>query len=739
MAIKPFNSVAGFSVGETPANIILANGRITTNGADFTANITALGVLTDNLYYANGTPWDLSDPGGANTAIQFNDDESFGGSAAFTFDKDTANLDLTGNITVSTGIITGDGAGISNIAAGNIIGLDLSSISNGTSNVDIATSGGNVTIGVGGVSDVIVASATGANVTGTLNISGTSTLTGIVTVPSTSGAIDIALGTPTQGSLTSNALTLTTASSVSNSIAQLNTVLGKLVPSSPPPFPASQTLSVQSLSTYRMTDFTQTDNTGTGGKTIAGGTSTSKVRRSSTYTTNAITNAGPGDAGTITLELNGADAGSRTLTTALDGNGTYSNLIITNNVDYNAVDSSVAEGFWSVFTADSAGSSIPAGWNEVQITDSAASDTNTPDWYYDSSSPGTPQFSAVTFTADATPTLEYSSTVPHYTNATTWEVDFNVNRLSGDMYPTSDGFALGSSGGAFGIPASRTYAQASITTPLAQNLYVASGSTAVSTTSSIIAGFGSSSSGPSISVTNSYASGSQTFTPSGTVLYKTGTSSSSSRIEEANVYIGSTIGSGAGLASRIANPGSTDNPTFTASATLFDSENGPLQTYDATVVADSLAHNVTDYTTGFFPAGPDLSAQGASQYFTFRFVRTSVSKFDVKFSGTIAGLWIALPGSDIDDTSSSNGWLDMSTAYAGSGIPGADIGAGGNGSDGCATGGTVTTGSSVSNESTTATFGTVSSSATATNEIYVRIKLTSGQSVSALSLESASN
>ena len=732
MAIKPFNSVAGFSIGETPANIILSNGYITTNGATFTANIAALGVLTDNLYYANGTPWDLSDPGGSNTAIQFNDDESFGGSAAFTFDKDTANLDLTGNITVSTGIITGDGAGISNIAAGNIIGLDLSSISNGTSNVNIATSGGNVTVGVAGNAAIMTVTGTGSNIAGTLNVSG------IVTVPSTSGAIDIALGTPTQGNLTSNALTLTTASSVSNSIAQLNQVLGKLVPSSPPAFPASQTLAVDSLSTYRMTDFTQTDNTGTGGKSVAGGTTVTKVRRSSTYTTNAITNAGPGDSGTITLELNGVAAGSRTLTTSLDGNGTYSNLIISNNVDYNAVDSNVAAGFWSVFTADSAGSSIPAGWNEVQITDSAASDTNTPDWYYDSSSPGTPQFSAVTFTADATPTLEYSSTVPHYTNATTWEVDFNVNRLSGDMYPTSDTFATGSSGGAFSSPASRSYAQASITTPLTQNLYVASGSTAVSTTSSIISGFGSSSGGPSVSVTNSYASGTQTFSPSGTVLYKTGTTSSSSRIEEANVYIGSTIGSGSGLASRIANPGSTDNPTFTASATLFDSENGPLQTYDATV-ADSLAHNVTDYSTGYFPAGPDLSAQGASHYFTFRFIRTSVSKFDVKFSGTIAGLWIALPGSAIDSTSSSNGWLDMSTAYAGSGIPGANIGAGGNGSDGCATGGTVTTGSSVSNESTTATFGTVSSSSTATNEIYVRIKLTSGQSVSALSLESASN
>ncbi len=91
----------------------------------------------------------------------------------------------------------------------------------------------------------------------------------------------------------------------------------------------------------------------------------------------------------------------------------YGNLIITNNVDYNAVDSNVAAGFWSVFTADSAGSSIPAGWNEVQITDSAASDTNTPDWYYDSSSPGTPQSTSASFTADTTPSHTYSSTVPN--------------------------------------------------------------------------------------------------------------------------------------------------------------------------------------------------------------------------------------------------------------------------------------------------------------------------------------
>ena len=732
MAIKPFNSVAGFSVGETPANIILSNGYITTNGATFTSNIAALGVLTDNLYYANGTPWDLSDPGGSNTAVQFNDDESFGGSANFTFDKDTANLGVTGNINLVTGYYTGDGYGISNIAAANIIGLDLSSISNGTSNVDIATSGGNVTVGVAGNAAIMTVTGTGSNIAGTLNV------TGIITVPSTTGAIDIALGTPTQGNLTSNALTLTTSSSVSNSIAQLNQVLGKLVPSSPPAFPGSYTLAVDSLSTYRMTNFTQTDNTGTGGKSVAAGTTVTNARRSASYSTNAITNVGPGDSGTITALLNNVNAGQRILTTSLDGNGTYSNLIISNNVDYNAVDSNVAAGFWSVFTADTAGT-VTEGWNEIQIDDSATSATGTPDWYYDASTPGTPQFTSTSITADVTPSYTYSSTVAHYNNTNAFTIDFQVNRLSGDMYPTSDTFITGSSGGAFSAPASRTYAQASVTTPLTQNLYVASGTATVATTAAIISGFGSSGAGPTISCFNSYATGTNNFSPADTILYKTGTSSSSSRIEEANVYIGSTVGTGSGLAFRIVNPGSTDTPAFSASASAFDSQTGTLETYDATVVADSLAHNVTDYSTGYLPVGPDLSGQGASQYFTFKVIRTSVSKFNVKWSGTLAGLWVAVPGSTIDNASGLNGWVDMSVAYGGAGVPGSDIGNGGNGSNGCALGTVAPLNSAQTNRSITATFGTVSTSSTATNEIYIRIKLTSGQSISALTLESASN
>ena len=725
MAIKAFNSVAGFSVGETPANIILSNGFITTNGATFTANIAALGVLTDNLYYANGVPWDLQEPAGANTQIQFNNDQQFGASSGLTFDTDTANLDVTGNLNLTTGKYYGDGS--------QLTGIDSTGIQNGTSNVRIPAADGNIELNVGGGLEANITS-TGVNVAGTMNV------VGIITSPSTSGAIDIALGTPTQGSLTSNALTLTTASSVSNSIAQLNNILGKLVPSSPPDFPASQTIAIQSTSSYRMADsFTQPDNTAAGTAAVAAGSTVSKTRRSASYNVNAITNAGPGDSGTISVQLNGTAAGSRTLTTSLDGAGTYSNLIITNNVDYNAIDSSVALGFWSVFTSDASGS-VTSGWNEVLIDDTATTSSNKDTWYYDSSNPGTPQFSSVTFTADASPSYTYSSTVPHYNNTNSFPIGFSVNRLSGNMYPTSDTFVSGSSGGAFGSPSSVTYSTAGVTTPLAAQLHVASGSQAVTTTASVISGFGSSASGPSVSVFNSYSTGVQSFTPSGTVLYKTGTSSSSSRIEEANVYIGSTIGSGSGLAQRIINPGSTNTPSFSASATVFNSESGTLEVYDSTVVADVLSHDETDYSSGYLPVGPDLSAgRNGTQYFTFKFTRTSVSKFDVKFSGTLAGAWVAVPGSTIDAASNQNGWVELTTAYAGSGVPGANTGAGGNGSDGCALGGTITTGSSVSNEATTATFGTVSSSSTATNEIYVRIALTSGQSITALSLESASN
>ena len=108
MAIKAFNSIGGFSVGENAANIILANGEITTSNANLSANLyvsdTAnVGNLrTDHLLYANGQPWDLQEAAGANTEIQFNDgNNNFGASANFTFNASTNLLTVTGNAYVN--------------------------------------------------------------------------------------------------------------------------------------------------------------------------------------------------------------------------------------------------------------------------------------------------------------------------------------------------------------------------------------------------------------------------------------------------------------------------------------------------------------------------------------------------------------------------------------------------------------------------------------------------------------
>lgn len=545
----------------------------------------------------------------------------------------------------------------------------------------------------------------------------------------------INLGSNATGAFSSNAANLTVSTTVTDSVAILNQILGKLVPPPPPTFPGGQSLSISSLSTYgRMCNFTQTDNTTSSSKQLAAGTTVTVGRRSNTYTTSTINDTGPGTSGNVIVFKNNVVAGYRTLTSGVD-NGTYSDLIISDNVDY-SVKTGDRGGFWESFDAQASGT-VTEGWNEVYIQDTGAASTNAPYWYYDAATPGTPTFYSASI-ANSSNVVTYSSTIPHYTTSAGFTLTFNVNKLSGDMYPTTDNMVTGTAGGAFTAPATVTYSSAGVTTPLVRNLYVSSGNASVTTTANIVSGFGSSSVGPSVSVNNSYNVGSNTFSPGATVLYKTGTSNN---IEETSIPVSVSLGGGySSNGLRIVNPGSTDTPTQAASATAFNSQTSTLQTYDATVVAAVLKHDQTNYSTGYWPVGPNLSSgRSNGQYFTFKFQRTVVSKFDITYSGNIAGMWVALPGSTIDSTSTLNGWLDMSTAYSGSGTPGANTGAGGNGSNGCALAGTATLNSVVSNKAVTATFGGVSSSSTGTNEIYVRIKLTSGQTVTALSIGVASH
>lgn len=610
-----------------------------------------------------------------------------------------AKLEVTGNVKVGNIIISNVG----NISAGNV---NINNLATPVANADAVTK-----LYV----DQIVGNVSG-NILGNL----------------------IQMGTNSQGALISNAVTLTTTTSVTNGITLLNQVLGKLVPPAPPTFPASQSLAISSVSSYRMANITQVNNTANS-LTVAAGATVSTARRAATYATNTISTAGPGDSGTISLFRNGSNIANVTLNpnASPTANGTYnSNLVITNNMDYNSANANITAGFWYVFSAAVSGSNAPAGWNDLIITDSAAGNTNVASWYYDNSSPSTPSYSSTTMTPPGSTTLLYSSTIPHYTNVNQFAIGTTVANVSGNMYPTSNVLASGSSGGSFAAPSSVNYNASNVGSNILNSFQSAS----LTTTANVTTGFGGSATGPSMSVNNSYATGTLTLTTAlgNIVLYKSGTATA---IDEGNIVV-TGVGTGSGNAVRIVNPGSGNTPVYTGSEATFNSQSSTLETYDATVVGSGvqgvLKHDQTNYSTGYLPAGPNLSAgRSGTQYFTFAFVRTAVSKFDITYAGNIAGMWVALPGSVIDSSSGANGWIDMSQAYAGSGYPG--VNSPGNGSDGCSLGGVVQLNTTVASTSKTCTFGTVSSSSTATNEIYIRVALTSGQSVTGLSLKAASN
>ena len=92
----------------TAANFTFAN-------ASVTSNITAGNVKTDNLLYANGSPYIFTtSAAGSNTQVQFNDANAFAGSANFTFNKTSNTLSVTN--------IIANGAGLTALNGSNITG-----------------------------------------------------------------------------------------------------------------------------------------------------------------------------------------------------------------------------------------------------------------------------------------------------------------------------------------------------------------------------------------------------------------------------------------------------------------------------------------------------------------------------------------------------------------------------------------------------------------------------------------
>ena len=84
-------------------------GNVEGNYADFTGNVTAASFI-GNI-----------DAGGANTEIQFNDDDILAGSPGFTFDKTSNLVSISGNVSAANVVTAGIVEATGNVTGGNIV------------------------------------------------------------------------------------------------------------------------------------------------------------------------------------------------------------------------------------------------------------------------------------------------------------------------------------------------------------------------------------------------------------------------------------------------------------------------------------------------------------------------------------------------------------------------------------------------------------------------------------------
>ena len=149
----------------TGGNILFGSGIVSGTGDIYAGNIFAN--ITGNV-----------DAAGNNTEVQFNDNGILGASSGFTFNTTgnvlTANGNINGSNFLTTGIVSATGNITGNYFIGNgsqLTGIDATSIQNGNSNVQVYANG-NVATSVAGTANVMVVTATGVDVTGTVSATG---------------------------------------------------------------------------------------------------------------------------------------------------------------------------------------------------------------------------------------------------------------------------------------------------------------------------------------------------------------------------------------------------------------------------------------------------------------------------------------------------------------------------------------------------------------------------------------
>jgi hypothetical protein len=518
------------------------------------------------------------------------------------------------------------------------------------------------------------------------------------------------------------------------------------------------------------------DNTGAASTLSAGDsleqTTARRYTTTTTIDTSTASNFYNGASGTLAAEINASDDGTKAFTSTENETGTFTSLVVSSNVDYDTVDGTYPQRLYLVASAKitKALADYTVGVNAQRLTHTATGNTNYVHVVKDDIT-STPTTTMGTITEGTAGTQKYISGLPYYNTgsptltvtgttvanftgqayqdaADPHEIDPGTNQesTSGNVisaqsytYANIDGASSMLTGG---IPnadtgVSSAYTLGSITVPL--------------TSSSVESVQRIKSRSKNANGTGSYNESTtniQVYTATTTGLDK----------EDGGITVSDSLGAGFDDdAVRIYSPNafySTDSstvigdtPNYNSATNFYTSHAFAGSSADVVEGTDeaicrwgTVSHNLTDYSTGYLPVGPNLSTQprdsSTAQYYTIAFRRTTMANFTLTLTGTVSGVFIAAPGTAIDSASTLNGWLDASTTYGGSGVPGADTGNGGNGSNGCAftSGDRIIDGTSYSGDSFTLTLGSENATNATGNVVLVRFKLNAGDSISSVSI-----
>ena len=554
------------------------------------------------------------------------------------------------------------------------------------------------------------------------------------TVTATTYTGDQVIGTP-NGGFKTGAVSISASDVTKDSINDINNILGKLVPDPPTTINNAAVDLTNDTEHFLCAGFTPTNNTGGAAPDQTG--TTSYVRNTtSQVTTDTLTEYGPGDAGTVTGFINAVGVGTTVLSTA-NNDGTYDKLVISNNEDASnsTRDPGITSEFYQIYDVRLLNAASPDGFNKAFFTQDSST-TQSTFWYEDPSTVGVPDMTFSAVSAPSSPTLSYSSYVPHYTEASAnaFSYQITVTNATGDMYNSNNNVLLTAESQTTGFTrpdASKLFNETFVsgtqgTHPPQRNYGVGTGATMTAThvPRNVHA-----------TITSNHFHRWDCTTPYGSDLNERATVSEAVNImgttadftnnvdEDAiECTVGSLTG---GSATRVkaGASGDTPSPTF---VTWDGNASGTPAVYEAIVRGGDLRHDQTNYASGYLPAGPNLSSgRSGTQYFQFQFIQSAISQFNISYTGSLAGCFVCMPDNSTwtSGLSNTNGWADMFQAYIGAGVPN-------NANPGCASGGVMDT----NGGTFTCVFGSESSSNDSNNRVLIRFKLTDGNSISDISL-----